>query len=327
MKRKSISNESPLSKKRWKRWNSDQIILQAIAVAGISWYLLFFYVPYIGLTIGFREFRLTDSLFGGEWTWVGLRYFREMINDIQMPRVIRNTVFISLLKLVTTLPAAVLFALLINEIPRMKFKRFVQSVSYFPHFIPWIIVSLIALYFFSPQFGMINDLFMRLGWINRPLLVLSDADSFYALAVWSELWKTLGWSSILFIAAAAGVDPSLYEAAVVDGATRWHKMFHITLPAIKGVIVLVFILNFSNIFAGLGGTFEQSMFLGNTINHSRSMVLGHYVLNTGIALGRFSYSTAVGLVTGIVGLILLTIGNLACKKFLGRGLYTGGEGS
>jgi putative aldouronate transport system permease protein len=174
---------------------------------------------------------------------------------------------------------------------------------------------------------MFNTLFMSLGWIDRPMTLLSDANSFYWLATWSELWKSLGWSSILFIAAVSGVDPTLYEAAIVDGATRWHKMFYITLPSIMGVIVLVFILNFSGLFSGLGGLFEQSVFLGNALNNSRSMVLGHYVMSTGIALGRFSYSTAVGMVTGIVGLILLTIGNLTCKKFLGRGLYTGGEGN
>jgi len=312
-------------KKKRRKIDSNQIILQVIAVAGIAWYLLFIYVPYIGLTIAFRDFRLTDSLFGGQWTWVGMRYFQEMWNDIQMPRVIRNTVIISILKLITGLPAAILFALLLNEIPRRRFKRFAQTVSYFPHFIPWIIVSLMMLYFFSPQFGMFNTLFMSLGLIDRPMTLLTDSGSFYWLAVWSELWKSLGWSSILFIAAVSGVDQSLYEAAVVDGATRWHKMFYITLPSIMGVVVLVFILQFSTLFAGLGGTFEQSMFLGNALNNDRAMVLGRYVLETGIGLGRFSYSTAVGMVTGLVGLALLGIGNVTCKKFLGRGLYTGGD--
>jgi putative aldouronate transport system permease protein len=312
-------------KKKRRKIDSNQIILQVIAVAGIAWYLLFIYVPYIGLTIAFRDFRLTDSLFGGQWTWVGIRYFQEMWNDIQMPRVIRNTVIISILKLLTGLPAAILFALLLNEIPRHRFKRFAQTVSYFPHFIPWIIVSLMMLYFFSPQFGMFNTLFMGLGLIDRPMTLLTDSGSFYWLAVWSELWKSLGWSSILFIAAVSGVDQSLYEAAVVDGATRWHKMFYITLPSIMGVVVLVFILQFSSLFAGLGGTFEQSMFLGNALNNDRAMVLGRYVLETGIGLGRFSYSTAVGMVTGLVGLALLGIGNVTCKKFLGRGLYTGGD--
>ena len=318
------SSVKPRKKRR--KLDSNQVILQVIALLGVGWYILFFYVPYIGLSIAFREFRLTDSLFGGQWTFVGLRYFREMINDIQMPRIIRNTVVISIMKLLTGLPAAVLFALLLNEIPRLRFKKIVQTISYFPHFIPWIIVSLMMLYFFSPQFGMFNTLFMSLGIIDEPMRILTDSSSFWWLATWSELWKSLGWSSILFIAAVAGVDVSLYEAAIVDGATRWHKMFYITLPAIKGVVVLVFILNFSALFAGLGGTFEQSVFLGNALNNERSMVLGHYVMNTGIALGRFSYSTAVGMVTGIVGLILLSIGNFTCRKFFGRGLYSGGEG-
>ena len=319
--------DAPEKAKKRRKIDSNQVILQIIAIAGIGWYLIFFYVPYIGLTIAFRDFRLTDSLFGGQWTWVGFRYFEEMVRDIQMPRIIRNTMMISLMKLLTGLPAAILFALLLNEIPKLWFKRLVQTVSYFPHFIPWIIVALMSLYFFSPQFGMFNTLFMSLGLIDRPMTILTDSDSVYWLFTWLELWKSLGWSSILFIAAVAGVDPTLYEAAIVDGASRWHKMFYITLPSIMGVVVLVFILQFSSLFAGLGGTFEQSVFLGNTLNMDRSMVLGHYVLNTGIALGRFSYSTAVGMVTGVVGLTLLGIGNFVCKKFLGRGLYTGGDGS
>jgi len=313
--------------KRRRGINSNQVILQVIALTGTAWYVLFFYFPYIGLSIAFRDFKLTDNLFDmRNTTWIGFQFFGEMIRDREMPRVIANTVIISLMKLAVCLPSAILFALLLNEVPKLWYKKLVQTISYFPHFISWIIISLIALYFLSPQFGMINILLTNLGLISRPLTVLTNSKDFYWLATLLELWKELGWSSILFIAAVSGIDPTLYEAAIVDGASRWHKMFYITLPSIMGVVVLVFILQFSGIFSGGGGTFEQSIFLGNTLNMDKSMVLGHYTMKTGISLGRFSYATAVGLVNGIVGLILLGAANSFCKKFLGRGLYTGGDG-
>ena len=318
--------EKVRKKKKWK-FDSNQIILQVIALIGIAWFIIFSYIPFIGLTLAFREFRITDNMWDfSNVTWVGLDHFRQLFSGIQLPRIIRNTFAINLMKLLTGLPAAVLFALLLNEIPRVKYKKTVQTISFFPHFIPWVIVALLAVYFFSPSFGMLNSWLIGWGVIDRPLMWLHSADHTWWLFTWLELWKSLGWSSILFIAAVSGVDPTLYEAAVVDGATRWHKMYHISLPAIKGVVVLVFILQFSGLFSAIGGTFEQSVFLGNALNSSRSMVLGHYILETGIALGRFPYATAAGLVLGLVGLTMLTIANLACRFFLGRGLYTGGEG-
>jgi putative aldouronate transport system permease protein len=303
----------------------NQIILQCIALGGLAWYLLFYYVPYYGLTIAFKDYKFNKGILGSPW--VGLKYFRELLTDISLPIVIRNTVCISLLKILICFPAAILFALLLNEIPRPGFKKVIQTISYFPHFISWIIISLIAVYMFSPEYGMVNHLLMGLGLISQPLTILTDAGSFYWLAVFSELWKETGWSSILFIAAISGIDPTLYEAAVVDGASRWDKILHITLPSITGTITLVFLLNFSNIFAGVGGIFEQSMFLGNPLNYDRSIVLGYYTLKTGIALGRFSYATAVGFVNGVVSLILLLSSNAICHKFFGRGLYTGGSGT
>lgn len=309
---------------RFKKIDTDQLILQLIALGGLAWYIVFYFVPYVGLTIAFQDYSLSQGLLEGEW--VGLKYFQELFSDPNLWIVIRNTFCISALKILICFPAAIMFAVFLNEIKCLRYKKLIQTVSYFPHFISWIILSLIMVYWFSTDFGLVNDVLMRLHLIERPLDLLNNKDAFYGLAVFTELWKETGWSAILFIAAIAGIDPTLYEAAVVDGASRWKRILHITLPSIKGTVVLMFLMTFSGIFSGTGGTMEQSMFLGNAMNYDTSIVLGYYTMQTGLNLGRFSYATAVGLVNGIVSLVLLLGSNGFCKRFLGRGLYTGGDG-
>ena len=309
-------------RRKWK-FTTNQIILQAMALMGISWYLIFYYGPYLSLSLAFKDFNFNAGVWGSPW--VGLKYFRELLADAALPGIIRNTVAISGLKILICFPSAILFALLLNEIPNARVKRLAQTASYFPHFISWIIISLIIVYWFSPEFGMINRLLIQLKIIKRPLTILTDPSAFYGLAVFTELWKETGWSAILFIAAISGIDPTIYEAAIVDGASRWQKTVHITLPSIMGAIILVFLLNISGLFSGIGGIFEQSMFLGNAINYDKSMVLGYYTLKSGLALGRFSFATAVSLVNGIVSTILIVTMNMLCKRVFGRGLYTGGE--
>lgn len=309
---------------RLKKFDADQLILQVIALGGLAWYIIFYFIPYVGLTIAFKDYSLSQGLLEGEW--VGLKYFRELFTDPNIGIVIRNTVCISALKILICFPASIMFAIFLNEIKCLRYKKLIQTVSYFPHFISWIILSLILVYWFSSDFGLVNDLLMKLRIIDRPLDLLNNKDAFYGLAVFTELWKETGWSAILFIAAIAGIDPTLYEAAVVDGASRWKRIVHITLPSIKGTVVLMFLLTFSGIFSGSGSTMEQSMFMGNAMNYDNSIVLGYYTMQTGLNLGRFSYATAVGLVNGIVSLALLLGSNAFCKRFLGRGLYTGGDG-
>ena len=309
---------------RKKRFDSDQIILQILALVGLSWFIVFYFIPYLGLNIAFKDYELTDGLFGG--SWVGFKYFKELLADPQLGMVIRNTLVISLLKIIVCFTLAIVFAIFLNEVTHLAYKKVIQTISYFPHFISWVILSLVMIYWFSTDFGLVNDVLTRLGLITRPLDWLNNQDSFYWLAVFSELWKETGWSAILFIAAIAGIDQQLYEAATVDGAGRIKRIWHITLPGIKGTVVLMFLLTFASIFSGVGGTFEQSVFMGNPLNYNTSIVLGYYTLQTGLQLGRFSYATAVGLVNGVVSLVILLGSNAFCKRFLGRGLYTGGEG-
>lgn len=309
---------------RVRKFSVDQLILQLCALGGLAWYIVFYFIPYVGLTIAFKDYNLSQGLFEGEW--VGLKYFQELVTDPQLWIVIRNTVVISALKIAICFPAAILFAVFLNEVKSLRYKKLIQTVSYFPHFISWIILSLVLVYWFSSDFGLVNDVLMKLNIIQKPLDWLNNPNAFYGLAVFTELWKETGWSAILFIAAIAGIDPTLYEAAVVDGASRWKRIVYITLPCIKGTVVLMFLMTFSGIFSGTGGTMEQSMFMGNAMNYDTSIVLGYYTMQTGLNLGRFSYATAVGLVNGAVSLTLLLSSNVFCKRFLGRGLYTGGDG-
>ena len=180
---------------------------------------------------------------------------------------------------------------------------------------------MIAIYWFSPEFGFVNNVLLSLHIISEPITPLTDSGSFYWLAVFTQMWKETGWSAIIFLAAIAGIDPTVYEAAIVDGASKLQRIIHITLPGITGTIILMFLMNLGNLFSGGAGTFEQAMFLGNPMNLDKSTVLSLYTLKTGIQLGRFSYATAVGFMNSVVSLALLLICNSLCKKLFNRSLY------
>ena len=232
---------------------------------------------------------------------------------------------IGALKLIICFPLAILFALLLNEIRSKKFKRVVQTISYFPYFISWIIVTMVAQYMFNSRNGVVNHLLLSLGLIHQPTIIMADANAFWWLAVGTSAWKETGWSAIIFLAAIAGIDESIYEAAIIDGATKVQRICYITLPCIAGTIILMFLLNFAGVFSGGSGTFDQSYFMGNERNYDRSYVLSYYVLKQGIMQGRFSFGTAVGFLNSVVSFLILMGSNLICKKATGRSLYMEGD--
>ena len=309
--------------KRYIGRNTNQIILQIMALSGIAWFILFCYAPMYGLTLAFKEYSFKKGILGSPFA--GLVYFKELFEDPEIAGVVTNTVAIGVLKLLICFPMPILFAMLLNELSSDRLKKLVQTASYFPHFISWIIISLIITYWFSPEFGIVNKVLLELRIVEQPITPLTDPGSFYGLAVISEMWKEMGWSAIIYIAAIAGIDTTLYEAATVDGATKVQRIIHITLPGISGAIILMFLMSFASLFSGGSGTFEQSYFLGNPMNYDKSMVLSYYTMKTGIMLGRFSYATAVGLLNSVVSLVLLLISNGTCKKLFNRSLYFEGE--
>lgn len=300
-----------------------QLPLQIFVLVGIVYLMIFNFIPMFGIIMGFKDYDIVmgvKGIFTSEW--VGLKYFKEFITDYNFPSLIKNTVGISLLKLIFTFPLPILFAIMLSEIKCMKFKKLVQTCSYLPHFISWVIISGISFQFLSSS-GIINTLFMNLGLIDKPIGFLTDASKYWGFAVFSDVWKEMGWWTIVFLAAIVGVSQDLFEAAQIDGAGRLQRIWHITLPCIKPTIVVVLILALGNLFGGglSGSNFEQSYLMGNSMNKESSQIIQTYVFQVGLAQGRYAYATAVGLIQSVISLILIFSSNFFSKKVSGTGLF------
>ncbi len=256
-----------------------------------------------GIIIAFKNYKIStgiDGIFTS--SWAGLTHFKELINDYNFPMLVRNTLVLSMLKIVFSYPIPILFAILLSEVRHVFVKRFVQTVSYLPHFISWVVVTGISYAFFSSGFGIFNDLLLSLHLIKEPLNILTDPDSFWGLAVSTAIWKEAGWWTIIFLAALAGIDPSLYEAAEMDGASRLDEYFTLRLPGLKGASIVVLILTIGSMLGGglVGSNFEQSMLLGNTLNSEKSQIIQTYAFTIGLAQGRFSFATAIDLMQSAI---------------------------
>jgi putative aldouronate transport system permease protein len=277
--------------------------------------LIFSYFPMFGIIIAFKDFSIRKGVFKSKW--VGMSNFTHFFRDMDLMPAITNTVAIGFLSIILAFPAAIVFALLLNELKSNRFKRLVQTVSYFPHFISWVVVSVILVTFLSPSEGIINQIIVSLGIVEKPVLFIGRPEYFWWLAVLSVIWKETGWSAIIYIAAIAGIDQSIYEASLIDGAGRFKRMWYITLPSISGSISILLILSISTIpFVA----FDQSYLLGNPLNYERSIVLSHYVYKLGIINGNYSYSAAVGLILSVVSASFMIIANYISKKTKGIGV-------
>lgn len=312
-----------MRKKETENRFKKQIPLQVFVWAGILYLIIFNLIPMFGIIMGFKDYNISTGIKGIFTSeWVGLKYFKEFVTDYKFTNLLKNTVGISTLKLIFSFPVPILFAVILNEIHHMGFKRIVQTCSYLPHFISWIIISGISFQFLSKG-GVLNILLGKMGVINEPIKFLTDENLFWGLAVFLDIWKEMGWWAIVFLAAIAGISHDLYEAAEIDGAGRLQRILHITLPGIKGTIVVVLIMTMGNLFGGglSGSNFEQSYLLGNSMNQASSEIIQTYVFDVGLKQGRYAYATAVGLVQSIVSLILIFVSNFASKKIAGQGLF------
>ncbi len=296
---------------RW--WN--QKYLQFMVIPGLIWMIIFNYLPMGGIVIAFKKFKITKTI--AEAPWVGFKYFQDFFQDINFADIMTNTIGISLLKLIIGFPLPIIFALLINEIRGIRFKKVSQTISYLPHFLSWVVLGGILTTWLSKT-GVINDLLMALNIIKAPISFLGEPKAFWGIVLISDIWKELGWSAILYLAAIAGVDQQIYEAATVDGANKLQKIWFITLPSITGTIAIMLILQISGL---LNSNFDQILILKNQINISRSQVIDTYVYQVGMTQGNYSYATAVGLFKSVIALFLLLIANKSSKKLLGRSLY------
>lgn len=269
------------------------------------------YVPMAGIVLAFKNFSITGGIWGSEWA--GLKYFERMLQSADFLRVFRNTVVISLLKLATVFPAPILFALMLNEVFDVRLKKSFQTISYLPHFISWVVAGGLFHSFLAFE-GPVNYVLEVLG---RPRVVfMKDPFFFLASVVVTGIWKTVGWGSIIYLAAIAGIDPQLYDAAQIDGAGRVQRIRHVTLPAILPVIVVLFLLRIGETFdAG----FDQIFNLYSPIVYSVGDIIDTYVYRQGLVNFQFSYTTAVGVSKNVLGLLLLLIVNYVIRRLGARG--------
>lgn len=293
----------------------SQKYLQLMVLPGVIWMFIFNYIPMSGIVIAFKNFKITKPI--SKAPWVGLEHFTEFFTDPNFSDIMINTLGISLLKLLIAFPLPILFAILLNEIRHARFKKTVQTISYLPHFISWVVLGGLMITWLS-ETGMINEIMVKFGVISQPIAFLANPKYFWGLTVISDTWKEMGWSAIIYLAAISGIDQQMYEAATVDGATKVQKIIHITLPAIKGTIAIMFILAVANM---LSSNFDQIFILKNVLNSSRSEVIDTYVYQMGMRAGRYSYATAIGLFKSVVAMILLLTANYTTKKLQGRSIF------
>lgn len=303
----------PLKKrKKNKRWTWKTIIEQRqlifMSVPLLAYIITFAYVPIWGWTMAFQDYKPARSF--SQQKWVGFKHFEFLFSDDNFLRVLRNTLGMSLINLVLGFTTAILLALLLNEIRKVFWKRTVQTISYLPHFLSWIIVTGIAATSLASD-GIINDVLMRLHLIDSPILWLSEGKYFWGIVGGTTVWKEVGWNTIIYLAAMASIDPALYEAADIDGANRYQKMWNITLPSIKPTIVILLIMQVGHI---LEAGFELQYLLGNGLIVDWSETIDIFVLKYGIAMGNYSLATAGGIFKTVVSITMLLLANWTSKR-------------
>ncbi len=266
--------------------------------------IIFSYIPLKGWLMAFQNYKPAYGWLDQEW--VGLKWFKQLFSDAVFITDIRNTLAMSFINLTLGFVTAIILALLLNEIRNIYAKRFIQTVSYMPHFLSWVIVAGLVQNMLSTDSGIVNDILMKCGIADRPIPFLSDTKYFWGIVGASNVWKEVGWNTIIYLAAISSIDPSLYEAASMDGAGRYNKMLHITLPGIKTTFMMLLIMNIGHL---LEAGFEIQYLLGNGLVSEVSETIDIYVLKYGIQLGNYSLGTVAGIFKSIVSITLVFIAN------------------
>lgn len=287
--------------------------IYVMALPVIAYYLLFHYGPMYGLQIAFKDFSTVKGIWGSPW--VGFRHFESFFNGIYFWRLIKNTILINVYELLFGFPAAIVLALLLNEIRNSMFKRVVQTISYLPHFISIVVVAGMMVDFLG-RTGLINQIIASFG--IEPIDFLKEASWFRFLFVSSGIWQGIGWGSIIYLAAMATIDPTLYEAARMDGANRWKQTLHITIPGIMPTIVILFILNMGNMLS-VGS--EKVLLLYNPLTYETGDVISTYVYRKGVLEASYSFTAAVGLFNSVVSFILIVSANSISKRLTENKLW------
>ncbi|MFC5701601.1 ABC transporter permease [Cohnella faecalis] len=292
-------------------WRDRYIYL--LLLPGLIYFLMFKIIPIFGNVIAFQNFNPFKGIM--ESDFVGFANFQRIFEDSEVLRVLRNTLFISLMQIVFVFPAPILLAIMLNELANERIKRFIQSIVYLPHFFSWVVIISIATIFLKPE-GLINQLLMYMGydWVS----FMTNSHLFVPIVIVELIWKETGWSTIIFLAALASINHELLEAAIVDGANRWKRIWHIIVPSIGPTVVILLILRLGTV---LDSGFEQIFLMLNPFNKEIGNVLDTFVYEKGIKQSDYSFSAAVGLFKGLVGLVLVLGANRIVKRFGHDGLF------
>ncbi|NLY18257.1 MAG: sugar ABC transporter permease [Clostridiaceae bacterium] len=288
--------------------------LYILLVPGLIYYLIFYYFPMYGVTMAFKDFDMFSGLFSSEW--VGLLHFKNLFTSETFFKVFRNSILISIYKLFFNFPVPIVLAILLNEVKNIYFKKSIQTIVYLPYFLSWVVIAGIVINLLSPSTGVVNTLLKSMG--HEPINFLANKSYFRSIIVLSDLWRTMGWNTVIYLAALTGVDPELYESARIDGAGRFHQITRITLPCIRSTIIVLLLLKVGNI---MNNGFEQIFMLYNPMVYEVGDVFETYVYRLGLVEARYDFSTAVGLFKSVIAFIMLVGANTLARKFGERGIF------
>ena len=312
----SSSGPIPIRQKTFLRRLVEQRQLLVLILPFMAFVLVFNYFPIWGWLMAFQQFVPAKGIFGSKW--IGMANFQEAFSDPYFFQALRNTLLTSILKIATGFVSAILLALMLNEVRRVSFKRLVQTISYLPYFVSWVVAANIVYMALSPSDGIINLALVKLGLAQEPISFMGEPRYFYGVVALSGVWKNVGWNAIIYLAAMTGIDPELYEAAAIDGAGRMRRILAVTLPSIMPTIKILLVLNIGNL---MNAGFEHVYLLSNPSNIDASRTLDVYIYTFALRTGRLSYGTALGMFNSTISITLILISNWISKKVDGYGIF------
>jgi len=308
-KRDTMKFHTRLGKDMKKNW-----ILYVMILPVVIYYVVFAYGPLYGIQLAFKDYIIKDGIWGSPW--VGFEHFSRFFSSYNFELLLKNTIGISLYSILVGFPIPIMFALLLNYLKNKHLKKTIQMASYAPYFISTVVMCGMIVIFLNPDTGIFNTI---RGWLGlQSIDFLGKPELFKSIYVWTGVWQGLGWSSIIYISALSGVDYQLHEAAIVDGATKLQRIFHVDLPSIKPTIVMLLILQMGSLMS-VG--FEKVFLLQNTLNKGAASVISTYVYEVGLINSDYGYSTAIGLFNSVINLVLIVVANQICKKFADESLF------
>ncbi|MBN3555720.1 sugar ABC transporter permease [Fictibacillus nanhaiensis] len=304
-----VPRKTTRRKKIMRNWELYLFVLPCLL-----WFIVFKYVPMYGIQLAFKQYIPTEGIWGSPW--IGFQHFTRFFESYQFWTLIKNTLSLSLWAFIFTFPVPIIVALLLNQLTSERYKKFVQTVIYAPHFISTVVLVGILFVFLSPTSGIVNHLIVLFG--GEPILFMARPEWFKPLYVISGLWQETGWATIIYLAALAGVSPALHEAAIMDGANKWQRIWHVDIPGIRPTIVILLILAIGNIM-NIG--FEKAYLMQTDLNKSASAIIPTYVYEIGLQRAQYSFAAAIGLFNSVINLIMLLLVNRIVRKLGGNSLW------